>query len=112
MREISIPSQVNKIAESSFSKCNELKYVTISDNSELRAIEKDAFSHISVCCFSFPKHLEKIDEDSFSLSTHKMNLIEFEGLEEIGLFIANLFCSFSKEVLFFTSVKLQKKKLD
>ena len=56
LEEIVIPPKVTRICECAFYSCKNLKKVTISQNSSLETIEKNAFLKASISDIQIPSH--------------------------------------------------------
>ena len=82
IESVTIPSTVEKIGETAFEWCKNLKTVTLNEG--LKEIGFNAFNHTAIDEITMPNTMEKIGEDAFfgceNLKTVTLN----EGLKEIG----------------------------
>ena len=65
IEKVVIPPHVTHICEGAFLFCEMLQNVEIPANSELQIIEKEAFSDVSIESIFIPKHVKSIGEESF-----------------------------------------------
>ena len=77
-----IPFSVIKICRSSFEDCENLIDIQFESNSELKIIEKSAFSYTSIRSISIPKHVTKIECNVFE-SCEELQLFEIDDDSEL-----------------------------
>lgn len=87
---------VTKIFQNSFSKSNLIKTVTFDENSELRLIGENSFSHLLIESITIPSKVKKIEKNTFNFTTN-MKTIEFEKNSELEAIENSCFSSSSIE---------------
>jgi hypothetical protein len=66
LKSILIPSSVQRLAKSCFSRCESLNSVEFANQSNLRVIEEDVFSYIALRVINVPHTIEVLEKSWFS----------------------------------------------
>ncbi|KAK8899150.1 hypothetical protein M9Y10_001452 [Tritrichomonas musculus] len=90
-----IPTSIKNISSFSFEQCKKLKKIEFSENSQIKTIQKYAFSMTSIEKICFPKSLEVIEDGAFFFCA---NLKEIEFSKDSKL------VSIRQEAFSFTSI--------
>ena len=81
---ITIPSTVTTIDESAFEYCTSLKSVTFANNSQLKIIGRDAFSHTGLTSFTIPDGVTTIGLFAFSYCNNLTSLVVPNSVSSVG----------------------------
>lgn len=63
--QVNIPNNVTKVSEFAFANCHRLMTVNISENSQLKTIDRFAFAQTAIESITIPFHVDLIDEAAF-----------------------------------------------
>lgn len=77
IESVVIPSFIKVIDPFAFESCSLLKKVDFENNSNLKAIQKFAFSHINIQSIKIPQNVRTIQEKAFSYCK-KLKSVEFD----------------------------------
>ena len=97
MSEIVIPSHVEVIGESAFSKCEEIQSVEFEPNSELRIISKKAFYWSTLKKISIPSHVTCICDKVFDFRVKLKilkGIIEMHDVGCLSFDVSIVYCLF------------------
>ena len=83
VKNFTIQSNITKIASSAFNRCQKLKTIEFSKNSELKIIDKSAFVDTNIEKIQFPSSLTIIGEKAFC--SLKIKIIEIPNDSELQI---------------------------
>ena len=75
IKELSVPSKIRKIKAYSFADCQFLHNVQIPENSELKSIEKNAFSFTLFSVISIPKNVVELKDGWCSFCVYLKKIV-------------------------------------
>lgn len=93
LKQITIPSHVNRIGDSAFYSCKNLRKIEFAEKSNIKSIGKSAFYETSIEHIIIPASVNQIDDCSFKNCT-KLKTVDFQEESNLRTFNNSIFFFF------------------